>query len=575
MADLPATADTNTAVPHQGLTAGSIQGLSYLPLLKQFGVLLGLAASIAIGVSVALWSKEKSYRPLYGSLDNINAAEIVSVLDASKIPYKIDQNSGALLVDAGQIHDARLRLAAAGVGGQQNVGFELLDKEQPLGTSQFMEGARYRRSLEGELARTIASIQSIRSARVHLAIPRDTVFIRDARKPSASVFVDVYSGRKVSKEQVRSVTNLVASSIPELTVDQVTVVDQRGNLLSRFGDDMELALANQQYEYTRRYEESLVARVHTLLEPLVGLGRFRAEVSADIDFTEVEQTDEVFNPDLPAIRSEQRLEETRQGSSSGAASGVPGALSNQPPGVASAPEQAAQGAGGEATSSAGANARNRLQSTKNYELDRTISHTRHHVGKIRRLSVAVAVDDIAESAVPADENAEEGQQASSKKRAWTEAELEQLTSLLRDAVGYDAVRGDSVNVINSAFVTEEIPEPIAGLPIWQQPMMLTLAKWLGGFIVVVLVIFRIIRPMMKSLSDSAAQIKALEQERDTRLAMAQAGDGHVAEPVIGPDGKILPSPANPARQMDAIKTMIADDPGRAAQVVKKWVTDDK
>ena len=286
--------------------AGTFESFLNLEFGRQIGLMFGLAASVAIGVALALWLMvDKDFKPLYSSLDRLDSTSIIEVLDSNAIDYRIDNRSGALLVNADQIHQARLSLASAGMPADRNIGFELLDEEQPLGTSQFMENARYRRSLEGELARTISSIAAVRSARVHLAIPKSTVFLRDKREPRASVFIEAFQGRSVSDEQVRAVANLVVSSVPELNLRNVTVVDQRGNLLSDFDSDPKYAEAARQIEYTRQIEADLLQRVNGLLAPIVGDQKFRAEVSIDLDFTRVEQTAEVYNPDLTAIRSEQ------------------------------------------------------------------------------------------------------------------------------------------------------------------------------------------------------------------------------------------------------------------------------
>ncbi|RZV56993.1 MAG: flagellar M-ring protein FliF, partial [Pseudomonadales bacterium] len=293
---------------------------------RQLGLMLGLAASVAIGVGVALWLvTEKDYKPLYSSLERIDGSGVVEVLDANAIGYRIDSRSGALLVDAGKIHQARMALASAGMPLDQNAGFELLDKEQPLGTSQFMESARYRRGLEGELARTISSIAAVRAARVHLAIPKTTVFLRDARESSASIFIEVFRGIPLEQEQVRAIANLVASSVPSLSLRNVTVVDQRGNLLSNFAQqDERYADAARQLDYNRKIENDLLQRVNGLLEPILGAEKFRAEIAVDLDFTRIEQTAEIYNPDLPAIRSEQTTTEQTLAAGDGGGEGVPG-----------------------------------------------------------------------------------------------------------------------------------------------------------------------------------------------------------------------------------------------------------
>lgn len=316
-----------------------LENLSDMSMLRQVGLLVGLAASVAIGFAVVLWSQQPDYRPLLGSLAGMDANQVMETLAAADIAYTVEPNSGALLVKADDLARARLKLAGAGIApADSNIGFEILDKEQGLGTSQFMEATRYRRGLEGELGRTISSLNNVKGARVHLAIPKSSVFVRDERKPSASVLVELYPGRALEPSQVMAIINLVATSVPELGKSQITVVDQKGNLLSDQQELTELSMAGKQFDYSRRMESLYTQRVHNILQPVLGSGRYKAEVSADVDFSAVESTSETFNPDQPALRSEQSVNEQRQ--SSLPPQGVPGALSNQPPGPATAPEQA-------------------------------------------------------------------------------------------------------------------------------------------------------------------------------------------------------------------------------------------
>ena len=322
-----------------------LDNLAEMTMLRQVGLMVGLAASVAIGFAVVLWSQQPDYRPLYGSLAGMDAKQVMETLASADIAYTVEPNSGALLVKADDVSRARLKLAAAGVTPtDSNIGFEILDKDQGLGTSQFMEATRYRRGLEGELARTISSLNNVKGARVHLAIPKSSVFVRDERKPSASVLVELYGGRSLEPGQVQAIINLVATSVPELNKSQITVVDQKGNLLSDQAQNSELTMAGKQFDYSRRMESMLTQRVHNILQPVLGNDRYKAEVSADVDFSAVESTSEQFNPDQPALRSEQSTSEQRTASTG--PQGVPGALSNQPPSPASAPQKTAQGGAG-------------------------------------------------------------------------------------------------------------------------------------------------------------------------------------------------------------------------------------
>ncbi len=560
-------ATSSNAPARRGLGGDLVEGFSNLNLLRQAGLMLGLAASVAIGVAVAFWTVGDDYRPLYGRMDNMDAALVVDLLDQQRIKYKLDPNTGTVLVAADDVHIARLKLAEAGIPGKTDMGFELMDQEQPLGTSQFIENTRYHRGLEGELARTITSITSIRSARVHLALPKRSVFVRDARKPTASVFVEVFAGRSVDPVQVKAIANLVASSIPELDPKDVTVVDQRGNLLSTGEESQDLLLANKQRDYARTVEDALVKRVQGILEPVVGAGKFRAEISADIDFTAIEQAAETFNPDLPAVRSEQLVNEERSGGD--LAGGIPGALTNQPPGTTTqVPEQIDPATGQPVGQQPPRNTRE--QATRNFELDRTISYTRHQQGTLKRLTVAVVVDDKLVQAADGTETRE----------PWTDNELERLSILVRDAVGYSAVRGDSVNILNTPFqMRDEAPTEMAEAP-WWEVWIIPNMKYLAGAIIILALIFGLLLPVARALARTGGSVS--EQEEARQLAALEAAglgyEGLSDETVTltGGSSLMLPGPEQGyEQQLNAIKGLIADDPGRVAQVVKSWINKDE
>lgn len=543
-----------------------LEGFSSLNLLRQVGLMITLAASVAIGFAVVMWMQGEDYRPLFGRMDNLDAGNVIEVLEQNRIKFKMDTNSGAILVAADDVHMARLKLAEFGLPTAQNQGFELMDKEQPLGTSQFVENTRYQRSIEGELARTITSITSIRSARVHLAIPKKTVFVRDVASPTASVFVEVFAGRSVEPAQVKAIMNLVASSVPDMNMKDVTVVDQQGNLLSTGEESADLILASKQHQYANEVESSVVKRINSILEPVVGGGKFKAEVSADIDFTAVEQAAETFNPELPAIRSEQTLNEQRSGGDM--AGGIPGALTNQPPGTAEAPEQIDPATGQPVAAKPATN--NREQATRNYELDRTVSYTKHQQGTLKRLTVAVVVDD---KIVKDAEGAE-------TRVPWTENELERLSILVRDAVGFSAVRGDSVNVLNSPFMDRPDTDlaTIEEVPWWQEWIMPNI-KYIASVLVILAIIFGLLRPMFKSLARAGGSLA--EEEESRQLAALEAAGGGLhgmsdeAVTLTGGSALMLAGPEQGYEdQINAIKGLIADDPGRVAQVVKKWINRD-
>ena len=584
--NVPAKADGKP--PLFGLSF--LENLSEMTMLRQVGLMVGLAASVAIGFAVVLWSQQPDYRPLYGSLAGMDSKQIMETLAAADIAYTVEPNSGALLVKADDVARARMKLAAAGVApSDSNIGFEILDKDQGLGTSQFMEATRYRRGLEGELARTISSLNNVKAARVHLAIPKSSVFVRDERKPSASVLVELFAGRSLEPGQVLAIVNLVATSVPELSKSQITVVDQKGNLLSDMAENSALTQAGKQFDYSRRMESMLTQRVHNILQPVLGNDRYKAEVSADVDFSAVESTSEQFNPDQPALRSEQSTSEQR--TASNGPQGVPGALSNQPPAPASAPQTT-----GGAAATAGAiqpgqplldangqqimdpatgqpmlapyPADKRNQSTKNFELDRSISHTKQQQGKINRLSVSVVVDDQVK-VNPAD--------GAVTRAPWTADELARFTRLVQDAVGFDASRGDSVSVINMPFSAER-GEVIAEAAFYTQPWFWDIVKQVLGVLFILVLVFGVLRPVLNNITGHGKKQLALAGS-DVELGGMGGLDGELANDRVslgGPQSILLPSPSEGYdAQLNAIKSLVAEDPGRVAQVVKEWINADE
>ncbi len=585
-----APAEEQAKKPLLGLTF--LENLSEMSMLRQIGLLVGLAASVAVGFAVVLWSQQPDYKPLYASLNGIDANQVIETLAAADISYTIEPNSGALLVRSEDLARARIKLAGAGI--QQNdgtVGFEILDREQGLGTSQFMEATRYRRGLEGELARTISSLNNVKSARVHLAIPKSSVFVRDERKPSASVLVELYAGRSLEPSQVMAIVNLVATSVPELGKEQVTVVDQKGNLLSDQQELSELSMAAKQFEHTRRLENVYTQRVHNILLPALGNGRYKAEVSADVDYSAVESTSETYNPDQPALRSEQEIKEQR--TSSQGPQGVPGALSNQPPGAASAPEKvggaAAAGAVPPGQPLVDANGEQiidpatgqpalapypsdkREQATRNFELDRSISYTRQQHGRLRRLSVAVVVDD---------QLRVDPQTGETVRMPWNEDDLARFTRLVQDAVGFDASRGDSVSVVNARFAGD-LNEPLPELPFWESPWFWELLGGLKQFLLPLLIIglmWFVLRPALTNITAPKVPEKASEAGDIDLGDMGELDDELSADRVSlnGPQAIMLPNPSEGYdAQLAAIKNLVAEDPGRVAQVVKEWINADE
>lgn len=533
------------------IKAESARGFARLPVLQQIGLMIGLAVCIALGVAVALWSQKPGYVLLYGGLPDKDAAAVVDALQRGGLQYRLDADSGAIMVPAADLRGARMKLASEGLPKSADMGLELLEKDQEMGASQFVQQARYQHAQEVELERSIASLRNVASARVHLAIPKPSVFLRKKDQPSASVVLNLYPGRRLEEEQVAAVVHLVASSIPELSPDRVTVVDQGGRLLTQRSDDRGLALTTSQFDYTRQVEETYVNRIENLLAPVVGPGGVRAQVKAGIDFTRTEQAQERYAPDVQALRSEHKYEETHPGSET---VGVPGALTNQPPeaGTTTPP------AGGTEPGKPAPLAKTE-QSTRNYELDRTISHSQSAGGQVTRLSVAVLVDD--RQTVAAD--------GTVQRTRLTPEELATLTALVKDAVGFDAARGDTVSVSNQSFQQpQDVPLPAS--PWWERAWLQDLAKLAMGGVVILVLVMGVLRPVLNRLAEREARQPAAVAlpgaERD--LGEDQLHLNHPPQPQLAAPGQGGPD------RLTTAKMVAQSDPGRVAQVVRNWVGSD-
>jgi len=565
----------------------AIRGLAGLTIARQMGLMLGLALSVAIGVAIVLWSQESSYARLYAEIGEKDVAEIIEVLNTQGIKYKVEAGSNAILVPTDLVSDVKLKLAAQGLPRSNSLGYEILDKDQGIGASKGVELMRFQRALEGEIARTIMAIQSVKSARVLLALPVQSVFVRERKKPSASVIVNLYQGRTLDKGQIESIIHLVASSVPQMDADQVTVVDQKGQLLNSKNSSADANLSTRQFEYKKSIEEHLMERISNILTPLVGAEGMRAQISADVDFTETDRTQEMFNPDLPALRSEQSSEEKN----TSPIQGVPGALSNQPTAAGAAPETVPPAAPGAAaapnatsttaSSAAGSSSKN---STRNFELDKTITHTRLATGLLRRLSVAVVLDD--KHAPQAD--------GSVKTQSYAQEDINRFSDLVKQAVGFDSARGDQVTVTNVAFKISELealPEP----PLWEQGWFLDLVKQIVAVLAVLFLLFGVLRPTMRGLvgrdeaekkaadlaiAKAQAEANALVQgamrfgQDGTPIAVPAGEGGHFEMPAAAEDLLLLDMPKSYEHRLEYVKRLIDDDPKIVAQVIKTWVKKD-
>jgi flagellar M-ring protein FliF len=511
------------------------------PAVKQILLFVGVAAAVAIGVAMALWSQGENYTPLYSGLADRDVGEITAQLDSANVPYKVDPSNGSLLVPSDRKYQVRMQLASSGLPRGAGFGIEEMPEHASFGQTPFMENALYVRAVETELARSIGSMQPVESARVHLALPPQSVFLRQKREPSASVMLKLFSGRRLEDSQVQAVVHLVASSVPDLSPSRVTVVDQSGALLTSPNDDSTSALSSSQFEYRKQIEEEYSQRIRGLVGSIVGPERVRASVAADVDFTQTEQTRESFDPNVQMVRSEQTNEDTRHGDG---VQGVPGALSNQPAQVATPPAGTAAATTEQPVSSS-------RSQVRNFELDKTVSHTRQAVGAIRRLSIGVLVDN----KPPA--------QARGASTPLTEQEIASLTALVKQAVGFDEARGDTISVINSAFQPQpQIAEPAAA-PIWQNPQVWSIARQVFGGLLVLALAFFVLRPLMQMLT------------RPQPIAPAPPGGEFAAQlqPVmIG--GRPMALPMGYDDRMAAARSVAGQDPRQVAQVVRSWVAED-
>jgi flagellar M-ring protein FliF len=531
-------------------------GMNSLNAFRQVGLLLGLAASVAIGVTVVLWSWSPNYGVLYGALEEQDVSTVLDALRQNGIDAKMDETTGAVLVPSGKIHEARIKLASMGLPKGVSAGFDALDEKNNFGVSQFMEKARYQRALEVELARTISSLSNVKTARVHLAIPRQSVFVRNRKKASASVVVNLFPGRSLEQGQVAAIMHMVSSSVPNLDTGQVTIVDQKGELLTNGESDRALAMTGAQFEYTTRLEKSYIERIERLLEPMLGPEAVRAQVTADIDFTVSERTQESYNPDTPALRSDQTTVEQSTGAVNG---GIPGALSNEPPAAATTPDATATDNGGNGASAPSTSNRREI---RNYELDKTISHTRFSMGRLHRLSVAVVVDDKVN--VAGDGN--------TTRMPRTPEELDRLTDLVKKAVGFNAQRGDTVNVMNSSFTVPPAPEPLPEVPIWEQAWAQDLLKKVLGAVLVIVMLFGVLKPIMRSLASHAKSMPALPRGPEGGAAAGMAEDTLS----LGNEAAVpaLSAPGGYEQNMMTANKAVEQDPKLVAQVVKNWVASD-
>ena len=542
--------------------------LSRLTNQQKILLMVAIAAIIAIAVAASTWLKQADYRILFSNIGERDGGAIIAALDQMNVPYKFNDSGGAILIPGSKVHEVRLRLASQGLPKSGGVGFELLEN-QKFGISQFAEQINYQRGLEGELARTIQSIGAVQAARVHLAIPKPTVFVREELKPSASVLLNLYPGRSLEPSQIAGIQNLVAASVPNLATASVTLIDQSGAMLSQLKSKLtEAGLDPIQLRYVQEIESSAIKRIEAILEPIVGKGNARVQVAADVDFSQSEQTAETHRPNATppevSIRSQQTSESA---STTPSAQGVPGALTNQPPVPATAPltQPPVAGAGAPPAApgqpvpgqlnAAGVQAsinsvaqpiNTRKDSTINYEVDKTIRHTKQSVGAVKRLSAAVVINH--------------RKDAKGTVKPLPDADIKQINDLVREAMGYNKERGDTVSVANAPFTA--IESSTVDIPLWKDPEIQAMAKSLGVPIALArfgaLVLLGLVRPLLKGRNTGpGAQLNAIEAEALDR-------------PALPAPAKEL-SPTKEQERLDQARHLAKQNPIAVANIVKTWI----
>jgi flagellar M-ring protein FliF len=595
MAADPATLSNNLATS-PGTVPANIGALP--ATLRPLLLLIGIAAAVAAGVWIVLWSRGPTYSLLSANLSPQDEAQVAQALDSAQIPYKLDAAANGVEVPAERLDEARLKLAGQGVTDSDS--FAALEKSSGFGVSQFMEDVRYQHALEMELARTIASMQPVAGARVNLAEPRQSVFVSDNRTASASVFVQLKQGSTLEPEQVQAIVNLVASSVPNLSAGQVTVVDQQGRLLSAPNGHDAYAMDEREYDMVHRMETDYARRIEALLTPMVGPGLVHAQVVAELNLGVSEQAKELYTPNSQIVRSEQLSEQNAGGAGTG---GVPGSLSNEPPApgtltppagaapatagqngaaAAAGTQNAAQSGGGQnATGAAGAPGQPGTQPvggavapvggdktssrdvTRNYEIDRTLDYSSQPAGTIRRLTVAVLIGDRTVT----------GTDGKTKKVPLDAPELARVTQLVKDAVGYDSARGDSVSVVNASLDAGSAPATdgtYSAPPIWQTPFAWSLLRIVAGLVVVLVLVLSVLRPLVRTL---VAPMRLAPAAPAQALPAGAPGAPAAALPPSHREAAV--STATHEQQLSQARTLVGQDPKRVAQVVRGWVGSDE
>ena len=556
-----AVSDQNQATDNEAENkSGFMDTLGSADMVRQMALVVVLVICVAIAVFILIWAQEPDFRPL-AKMETQELIETLDYMDANQIEYKLEGNT--VFVRTDQFQDIRLGMTRQGLAQPSDSGTDIIMQDMGFGVSQRVEMERLKHAREQQIASTIEDMSSIQKARVLLALPKENVFARREKKASATVVLTAKRGSVISGEEVDSVIDIVGSAVQGMEPSNVTVTDSNGRLLNSGSQDSMSARARKEYEIERKREQEYLEKIDAILIPVLGIGNYTAQADVTMDFTAMEQTQRSYNPDLPAVRSEMIIEENATG---GGAQGIPGALTNQPPLASNIPEEAGGQNGQPAIPG-----RSSKESTRNYELDTTISHTKKQTGVIRRLSVSVAVDYT-------NTTAEDGTVSSAPR---TQESLLNIRRLLQGGIGFDVTRGDSLEVVSVPFTRMETGE-VEELPLWEQPGFLPILKLvIGGLVIIVLIIF-VIRPMLRRLINPDDTKEADDFDADEGLDL---GDETISmlskdfdEGSVGfaPDGSLmLPDLHKDEDVLKAVRALVANEPELSAQVVKGWLLQDE
>jgi flagellar M-ring protein FliF len=557
-----------SAVATLPVNATLVQRFNGLEQGQRMRLILGVVLFVAIAVAGLVMGRQAEWRVLYSNLADKDGGAVIAQLTTLNVPYKYTEGGGAILVPADRVHDVRLKLASLGLPKGSVNGFEMMESNR-FGMTQFQERLTFQRGLEGELTRSIQALASVQNARVHLALPNQNGFFREQQKPTASVLLSLHPGRALDRAQLAGIVHLVASSVPEMAPSAVSVLDDTGKLLSSAADGSGGNGADaEQLQYVQQIEQIYSRRILDMLEPIVGKQNVKAQVTAELDFSQTESTTESHKPnqtpDTGAVRSQQVVESSN-GATAAAPAGVPGATSNQPPAQSSAPingQAQTLAANGQPGAGAAGSGPSKRESIINYEVDKTIRVVKGATGVVKRINAAVVVNNQSTT----------DDKGKTTSVPLTDAQIEKMTALVRESVGFNKDRGDSVNLVNAAFAPEK--NDFVDVPLWRQPEVLDLARsfaWpVGTLALAALVLLGVVRPAMKALAQprttpvtevdaNANQLDAMEADQPERPQLAAPA----APEHVGPTASEL--------RLEDARKLTRDNPAAVANIVKAWI----